>query len=59
MERLTIEASVEGELVYIGAAPNRDVWQRLGDGRAIRTAITAKPREPLPSRVSVWSFLTQ
>lgn len=31
MEELTIEESVKEELVYIGAAPNRDLWQRLGD----------------------------
>ncbi len=31
MEKLTIEQSVDEGLVYIGAAPNRDIWQRLGD----------------------------
>ena len=31
MEELTIGESVKEELVYIGAAPNRDIWQRLGD----------------------------
>ena len=31
MVRLTMEQIVEEELVYIGAAPNRDLWQRLGD----------------------------